>query len=85
MLHWAERRLRAIAAEESRGTPVFGANAADTERDATVLLLTEGYHPAFTLIEMSLDEPGGVMAAPLPPGITLCRVSPADYRAIWLA
>ncbi len=85
MLRWAEARLRRIAGEAAAGIPVYGANAADTERDATALLLAEGYQPAFTLIEMSLDDPARVTAAPLPSGFTLRRVSPADYHAIWLA
>jgi ribosomal protein S18 acetylase RimI-like enzyme len=85
MLRWGETRLRAVAASHpTNGKATLGANASTAEEDSTALLLENGYRPAFRLVEMALDD-----LAKLPPeappraGITLRRVTTADYRSAW--
>ncbi len=54
LLHWAERRVRQLAAARS-GRWEFAANASSTETEATALLRDNGYAPGYTLLEMELD------------------------------
>jgi mycothiol synthase len=63
----------------------FAANASCTERDATLLLLNEGYHVAFTTLEMKFDISTTLPAsAPLLPGVEVRPVLP-EHRPLIIA
>ncbi len=84
MLHWDEARCRALAATHAiRQKAFYGANASETERDATALLLHNGYHVAFTLLEMGLDDLSRLPQATLPPGFVTRPLTPEDLPALF--
>lgn len=81
MLRWGEALARRLAAaQHSRRRVEFAANASCTEHDATALLRNEGYHVAFTTLEMRHDISARVPAAPpLPAGLELRPVLPEHH------
>ena len=84
MLHWAEAHCRELAATHpTPGKAFYGANASETECDATALLLNEGYYVAFTLLEMGLDDLSRLRDVQLPPGFVTRPVPPADLPALF--
>jgi len=86
MLHWVERYLREVAVgAPAGGSRVFGANATSAEREQTVLLRREGYQPAFTMLQMTLDNAHALPQAPLPAGVEVRPATPGHYRALWKA
>ena len=54
LLHWAERRIRELAAAQGDRWE-FAGNASSTEVAATALLRDNGYRPAYTVLEMGVD------------------------------
>jgi ribosomal protein S18 acetylase RimI-like enzyme len=65
LLHWAEDRIRRLAAAEHPGERAeFAGNASATEHDTAALLWHEGYYVAYTVLEM-----GFATSTPLPPPI----------------
>ncbi len=54
MLDWAEVRIRELAEAAERA--MFGANAMSTQPAAVKFLEGNGYAPAFSLVEMELDD-----------------------------
>jgi len=83
MLHWAEDRIRCLAAAEHPNEKIeFAANASSTEREATALLLHEGYRVGFTVLEMGLDASAPVPAHTLPAEIDVRPVLPDHYSLI---
>jgi mycothiol synthase len=84
MLHWAERRCReSAAAHPGAGKDLYGANASETEHDATALLLNEGYSVAFTVLEMGLDDLSRLRDIGLPPGFVARPLQPSDLPALF--
>jgi ribosomal protein S18 acetylase RimI-like enzyme len=84
MLHWAERRCHELAAEHSTPGKVFlGANASETEHDATALLQNEGYSVAFTVLEMGLGDLSGLRDVTLPPGFLTRPLQPSELPALF--
>jgi mycothiol synthase len=84
MLHWDEARCRALAPTHPNREKVFyGANASEKEQDATALLLNNGYHVAFTLLEMGLDDLTSLPQAPLPPGFVTRPLTTEDLPALF--
>jgi len=76
MLQWTEDRIRLLAAAEHPTEKCeFAANASSTEKEATALLLQEGYRAEYTVLEMGLD-PLLMPAHPLPAGLDVRPVSP---------
>lgn len=70
MLHWTEDRIRQLAAAEHPGDKIeLAANASSTETEATALLLHEGYHAVYTVLDMVLDASTPAPAHPLPAGV----------------
>jgi mycothiol synthase len=70
MLHWAEERIRRLAAADYPGGKIeFAGNASSTEADSTALLLHEGYRAAYTVLEMDLPPSTPIPEVALPPGI----------------
>ena len=66
MLHWTQGRLRDLAASHpTQGKAFLAANASETETDTAALLTYEGYRPAFSVIELGMDDLTGLRAAPL--------------------
>jgi mycothiol synthase len=83
MLHWAEGRIRLLAAAAlPRARFEFAANASSTEREATALLLHEGYRAAYTVVEMGLDLSVPAPVGLLPPGIDVRPALPEHYLLI---
>ncbi len=73
MLHWVEDRFRSLAAAQHPNEKgEFAANASSTEKEATALLLQEGYRAEYMVLEMGLD-----VSAPVP---ALWRVCDAKKR-----
>ena len=69
MLHWTQGRLRDLAASHpTQGKAFLAANASETETDTAALLTYEGYRPAFSVIELGMDDLTELRAAPLPGG-----------------
>jgi mycothiol synthase len=82
MLHWTEDRIRRLAAAEHPTEKYeFAANASSTEKEATALLLQEGYRAGYTVLEMGLDT-GPTPAHPLPAGLDVRPVLPEQYVLI---
>ena len=83
MLHWTEDRIRRLAAAEHPHEKIeFAANASSTEKEATVLLLHEGYRAGYTIVEMGLDFSALVPAPTLPAGIQVRPASPDHFPLI---
>ena len=76
MLHWIEDRIRRLAAASSHKKCEFAANASSTEKEATALLLYEGYRAGYTVLEMGLDISLPARVHPLPAGIEVRPVLP---------
>jgi mycothiol synthase len=84
LLHWAEGRCRELAAAHPTAVKAFlGANASETERDATALLLNEGYSVALTVLEMGLDDLSRLCEVALPPGFATRPVQPSELPALF--
>lgn len=83
-LRWAERHSRALAAQTG-GPAVLQANTTTHEQDYNRLLLTEGYMPVHSFIEMGYDHASALPDAPLPPDFERRPAHPEHYRAIWEA
>lgn len=83
MLHWTEDRIRQLAAAEHPGDKIeLAANASSTEREATALLLHEGYRAVYTVLDMALDASTPVPVHPLPAGVEVRPVLPEHYPLI---
>jgi mycothiol synthase len=83
MLHWGENTVRHLAAVQHPNEKFeFAANASSTEKDATALLLHEGYYVGFTVLEMGLDISAPLSVHVLPAGIEVRPVLPEHYPLI---
>ncbi len=84
LLHWAEARCRELHALHPAQAPSFyGANASETEHDATGLVLNEGYAVAFTVLEMGLDDLSPLRTVALPPGFVTRPLLESDLPALF--
>jgi len=84
LLHWAEDRIRTLAAEHpTQGKGVLGANASSTETTATELLLNEGYQCVHTNAQMDFTDFGRLTEPSLPAKIGRRAVQPDQLRLIW--
>jgi mycothiol synthase len=85
-LRWAERRIRELAQiHPTNGRAVFRANTTSHEKEYNELLLTEGYLPIHSFVELGFDDSNKLPEKMMPPGFTLKPAVPADYRKIWEA
>jgi ribosomal protein S18 acetylase RimI-like enzyme len=83
-LHWAEDRLRRLAASHpTLGKATLAANASETEADAAALLRHEGYEVVFSVIELGMDDLRGLRELPLPEGFVTRPVGSADLPALY--
>jgi ribosomal protein S18 acetylase RimI-like enzyme len=83
MLHWGEQTARALAASQHPNEPFeFAANANSTQPESTALLLREGYHVGYTVLEMQLDNSALQPPQPLPAGIEIRPALPEHYPLI---
>jgi len=79
MLRWTEDRIRRLAAAQHPNEKAeFAANASSTEKEATALLLYEGYRVVYTILDMRLDVSVPVPVHTLPAGIEVRPVL-AEY------
>jgi GNAT superfamily N-acetyltransferase len=86
MLHWAQRRIREIAADEQgAGVKMLATNASSTEKEATALIQANGYTEVRRLSDMKLDPLPDLPPGALPAGVTRRPVHSDHYRAIYLA
>ena len=84
MLHWAENRIRELAAEHpTAGKWEFASNATNTEKEATALLQAEGYSAAYTVLDMELTDFSLMTEPKLPEGLELRPLTPEHYQAVW--
>lgn len=83
MSRYFQARLKRIASENPSGAlQMFEAFAADTEKSATALLLSEDYQPIrhfYTMVRPDLEN---IPDAPLPPGLQVRPVQPEHYELI---
>ncbi len=85
-MRWAERRIRELAQiHPTGGRAVFRANTTSHEKEYNELLLTEGYMPIHSFIELGYDNHQPLPAVELPADFTLKPAKPEHYRAIWEA
>lgn len=85
-LRWAERRIRELAEiHPTNGLAVFRANTTSHEKEYNELLLTEGYLPIHSFIELGFDDANPLPEKTLPEDFKLKSAMPADYRKIWEA
>ena len=84
LLHWAEARIRRLAAVEHPNEKAeFAGNASSTEPEAAALLQHEGYTVGYTALEMRLDASTPLPAlTPLPTGIEVRPALPEHYALI---
>ncbi|MEO7908730.1 MAG: GNAT family N-acetyltransferase [Roseiflexaceae bacterium] len=86
MLHWAQQRIRVIAAnEQSHGETTFATNVSTTEREADTLMQHEQYTAVRRLSDMVLQPLNQSPLLPLPPETTLRLIEPGHYRAVYRA
>jgi ribosomal protein S18 acetylase RimI-like enzyme len=88
MIHQSESQIRRWAPADHPGEAAeFAANASSTEMDATDLLLHEGYHTAYKLLEMTLDPWLPLPDPPpaLPSSIAIRAVAPDHMMPIALS
>ena len=85
-MRWAERRIRELVERHgSAGRAVFQANTTSHEASYNELLVTEGYTPVHSFIEMGYSSDDPLPAVVLPEGFELRPARPEHYRAIWQA
>lgn len=83
MLHRCEDAVRHLAAAHHPNEKFeFAANASSTEKDATALLLHEGYRAGYTVLEMGWDPAVPLPELSLPPGIQVRPALPEHYPLI---
>ena len=83
MLRWTEGRIRRLAAIEHPHNHIeFAANASSTEKEATALLLHEGYQAGFTMLEMGLNVAAHVPTHPLPSALEVRPILPGHLPLI---
>jgi mycothiol synthase len=85
-LRWAEERIRELAeVHPTRGRAVFRANTTSHEKEYNELLLTEGYAPIHSFIELGYDAHEALPDVHIPSGFVVKPAKPEHYRAIWEA
>ena len=86
MLRHSLRRLREVEAEhptdEERWFLTFGE---DDDLDYTVVVISEGFRPIRRFAIMRRPDLDDILLPPLPPGLEVRPVQPADWMAIHLA
>ena len=86
-LRWAERHIRELARTHvtDGGAAVFQANTTSHETSYNELLVTEGYTPVHSFIELGYDDSHALPDVSLPDEFALKPVTAEHYRAIWEA
>ncbi len=84
LLHWAESRARQVALVDGRtGERILTSWPDEAQTSAVALYEGEGYRIARYGFMMVRDLEGPIPAAPLPDGLEIRPVVPADHRRIW--
>ncbi len=84
-LRWAERHIRQLAQSQAAEKAVFQANTTSHETSYNELLVTEGYTPVHSFIELGYDDSTSLPEVDLPQEFILKPITPEHYRAIWEA
>jgi len=83
VLHWAQDRLRAIAASQpAAGSRVFRSFAAASEAGMIALLEQDGYQAIRYGFEMARSFTEPIPDLPLPAGVIVHSVAPEQYRQV---
>jgi mycothiol synthase len=87
ILQWQEQRLSQIAqSHPSTGPHMFAGNADDTQPGNRALLLSAGYHVAFTVVDLVCQlPPTPIPLAPLPDGLVIRPVEAEHLPTIHAA
>lgn len=84
MLQWSQNRIREIAHNHpTNGKGVFGSNATSTEKEATKILLDNGYTIVFSMVEMGFERWNQLEPLQLPGNYILKTATKDDIRTIW--
>ena len=84
LLHWAETRAREVALVDGRtGERSLSSWPDEAQAGAVALYETEGYAIVRYGFMMVRDLSGPIPELPLPDGLELRQVDPADHRRIW--
>ncbi len=83
MLDWAERRLRVVTAGQLHAQCLFELFAEDKEIGKHALAQAAGYHVERQFYTMVRPDLENIPDLPLPEGVELRPVTPADYRKVW--
>ncbi len=84
LLRRGERRLRQVAAGHPRGAERYFSTFTSEKRVGKVAMFqSEGYRPIRHFYTMLRGDLGNLPEAPLPAGLELRPVLPAQWRAIW--
>jgi mycothiol synthase len=82
LLQWAEERSRCLFAEQPHERGELAANASSAESEAAALLLDAGYRPAYTVVEMELDQSQLPAPSSMPVGFVVVPVTPEHLTLI---
>lgn len=86
LLRWSERRLREIAAAQPASSArAFRAFASDRQAGRRILLEGEGYAAIRYGFEMARPLAESIPDLPLPGGVEVRPVAPAQYRQVFAA
>lgn len=86
MLLESERRLRdAAAAEHGASRRTFGAWSGETQLGEVALLESAGYAPVRYFFDMVRPNLDAIEAVPMPEGLEIRPIEPADARTVWWA
>jgi mycothiol synthase len=86
MFHWAQTRIREIAAnEQTAGPKMLATNASSTEKEATALIKANDYAEVRRLSDMKLGPLPSLAPSTLPARVTRRPVHPDHYRTIYQA
>jgi ribosomal protein S18 acetylase RimI-like enzyme len=86
MLHWSQRRIREIAAQDPHAGPVTCAtNVSSTEREADALMRHEGYVAVRRLSDMVLEPIPSPVPSSLPVGVRRRPLVPEHFSEVYAA
>jgi len=86
LLHWAEGRLREIAAAQpGTGRHALRSFTSDRETGTTALLEQAGYRAVRYGFEMARSLTESILELPLPAGVVVRSVAPQQYRQVGAA
>ena len=76
-----ERLLQRARKSDAKG--YFQTWACDEPNEWRDIVLRNGFHRSFSVLELEHPDPGNVPVFPLPPGLEIRPVRPERYRDVW--